>query len=571
MNRDPARSNSSALHHLLPSVRDIVFICLFCSLLSGPLSNRLLADVDIGWHIQNGEIMLATREIPRTDPFSSTMRGQPWYAWEWLYDLTLGALHKADGLNAVAWLAALLISLTLALLLSELIKRGIGLPLALALMLLAAAATSIHMFARPHIVSWLFVLVWFVALERWEQGRAPRWIPWLFPLSMLLWVNLHGAWLLGIALLVFYTFAVAVESVRAADAIQRIQAGHRARTIARALAGSIIATLVNPYGWNLHIHVYRYLSDRYLVDRIVEFRSPDFHGWAQRSFAVIVLIALLAFVGSARKPRLVHVLIAIFAVYAGFFATRNLPVSSILLVLVAGPILWENVVAIAERPAAWHRLRNLAIRLKTFSARMGEQELQLQGHLWPVLTVIVALMLCLHGGRVGSWQLVNAEFDPEHVPVAATNYLDRQPDRGPVFAVDQWGGYLIYRLYPRRLVVIDDRHDLFGPDRFREYVTLVQVEPGWREVLDKWKIHTMVLPAGSALANLLLELPRDWQVVHEDKVAVVFEKSGASSAGLSKSVREVFSRTAIRPFMAIRSCHVWIGYNSLQPVAVADI
>jgi len=540
MNRDLARSNASALHYLLPSVRDIVFICLFWSLLSGPLSSRLLADLDIGWHIRNGEIMLATHRVPRTDPFSSTMQGQPWYAWEWLYDLILGVLHKAGGLNAVVWLAACLISAILTLLLSQLLKRGTGLPLALLLMVLAEAAASIHMFARPHIVSWLFVLLWFIALERWEQGKAPRWIPWFFPVSMVLWVNLHGAWLLGIALLSFYTLAVSVQGARASDSIERIVKQHRAGKMLLTLGVSLLTTLINPYGWNLHIHVYRYLSDRYLIDRIVEFRSPDFHGWAQRSFALIVLLVLLAFFGSRRKPRLIEVLIALFAVYAGLFATRNLPVSSILLVLVAGPILWEDIGAIAERPTAWNSLRTLVIRLKMFSVRAGEQELKLRGHLWAALTVILALVLCLRGGRLGSRQLVNAQFDPEHVPVAASSYLDRQPDREPVFSVDQWGGYLIYRFYPRRQVVIDDRHDLFGADRFREYLTLVQLEPGWREVLEKWGIRTMVLPAGSALANLLLELPREWEVVHEDKVAVVFQKSGGASAGLSKSTGDAY-------------------------------
>jgi len=94
-----AQSSSSALRLLVPSVRDVVFIFLFWSLLAGPLSNRPLADADIGWHIRTGEQILATHSLPRTDPFSSTMQGQPWFAWEWLYDIALGILHRAGGLN----------------------------------------------------------------------------------------------------------------------------------------------------------------------------------------------------------------------------------------------------------------------------------------------------------------------------------------------------------------------------------------------------------------------------------------------------------------------------------------
>jgi hypothetical protein len=115
------------------------------------------------------------------------------------------------------------------------------------------------------------------------------------------------------------------------------------------------------------------------------------------------------------------------------------------------------------------------------------------------------------------------------VPVAAVNFLQREnleesPVTEPVFSTDAWGGYLIYMMYPARKVVIDDRHDLYGSGRVEQYLILTQVEPGWQSVLKDWRIRTALLPADSTLANLLRELPRDWQVVYEDKVAVVFAR-----------------------------------------------
>src|SRR4030088_1957907 len=134
-----------------------------------PLANRPLSAAGIGWHIPTGPLILVGHSLPRTDPFSSTMQGQPWFAWEWLYDIVLGILHQAARLNGVGWLCALLVAAIFALLLSQLLKRGTGLPLAIVLMLLAVAASTIHLYARPHIGSWLFSLLWFVALERWES------------------------------------------------------------------------------------------------------------------------------------------------------------------------------------------------------------------------------------------------------------------------------------------------------------------------------------------------------------------------------------------------------------------
>ena len=536
----PAQPSSYALRFLLPCVRDIIFIFLFWSLLTGPLSNRPLADPDIGWHIRTGELILATHSLPRTDPFSSTMEGQPWFAWEWLYDILLGILHRAGGLNGVVWLCALLVAAIFALLLSQLLQRGTGLLLAIVLMLLALAASTIHLYARPHIVSWLFSLLWFVVLERWEswerserckQRSLPRWIPWFFPASMLLWVNLHGGWLFGIALLGIYALAAFVESVRAqkTDAFAAIRAGHRARAMAVAWLTSVMATLVNPFGWRLHAHIYRYLSDRYLMNRIDEFRSPDFHGWAERCFAVILVLALIAFAGHRKKLRLSHLLVVLLAVYAGFYSSRNLPVSSMLLVLVTGPMLWENFTSLTDKPGAWQWVRNGTAGVSQFSERMGAQEMQLRGHLWPVVSAAFAFAICLQGGWLGSRQLIRARFDPEKVPVAAVTFLQKeslamQPSTEPVFSTDAWGGYLIYRMYPGRKVVVDDRHDLYGSGRIRQYLILTQAETGWQGVLEQWQIRTALLPADSTLTNLLRELPQDWRVAYEDKVAVVFER-----------------------------------------------
>jgi hypothetical protein len=531
----PAQPSSTILRFLLPSVRDILFIFLFWSVLAGTLANRPLADPDIGWHIRTGEQILATHTLPRTDPFSSTMQGQPWFAWEWFYDVVLGILYGACGLNGVVWLCAALFAGIFMVLLSQLLRRGTSLLLAVALTLLAEAASMIHLYARPHIVSWLFCLIWFIVLEKWEgwevstQGSLPRWVPWFFPASMLLWVNLHGGWLFGIALFGIYVFAAYVESFRATDPFAAIPSKHRARTMAAAWLASAAASLANPYGWRLHSHIYHYLGDRYLMNHIDEFRSPNFHNWAERCFATILILVVIAFAGKRLsrirvKVRFSHLLVVLLATYAGFYSSRNLPVSSMLLVLVIGAMLSKDMVSLADRPSAWKWLRSTARRVTEFSGRMSAQEMQLRGHVWAVASVAIGLAICLHGGFLGSRQVVHAQFDPKKLPVAAVSFLQTRPSREPIFSTDSWGGYLIYQMYPEGKVMVDDRHDLYGSERVRQLLILMQGEAGWRGVLEDWKIRTLVLPADSTLVNLLRELPGDWRVSYEDKVAVVFER-----------------------------------------------
>jgi hypothetical protein len=75
----------------MPSITDLFFVALLGLLVFTTLSVRLLGDAGIGWHIRTGQLILASHAIPRVDPFSATMSGQAWFAWEWLYDVLVGA------------------------------------------------------------------------------------------------------------------------------------------------------------------------------------------------------------------------------------------------------------------------------------------------------------------------------------------------------------------------------------------------------------------------------------------------------------------------------------------------
>src|ERR1700730_11546496 len=103
------RETQAWIRVAMPSGADLIFIGLLGVLLLTPLSMRLLGDAGIGWHIRTGQQIVATPAIPRVDSFSSTTAGMPWFTWEWLYDLAVGQLEAALGLNGVVLLTAMLI------------------------------------------------------------------------------------------------------------------------------------------------------------------------------------------------------------------------------------------------------------------------------------------------------------------------------------------------------------------------------------------------------------------------------------------------------------------------------
>jgi hypothetical protein len=523
----------------MPSVGDVLFIAMVGLLSCTPLSVRLLGDAGIGWHIRTGQHILATHAIPRVDLFSSTMQGAPWFAWEWLYDLGVGTLERAAGLNGVVLFTALIIAGVFAWTFRLLVRRGTSVLVAAALVVLAASASMIHFLTRPHVLSWLFTVSWFAILD-WsekrllcEEERGSARLLWLLPALMLLWVNVHGGWLIGFGLLAVYWVSALrtwlwTGEDRLESVLLRLRAAHRARELAWVSIAAVAATLVNPYGWNLHRHIYHYLSNRFLMDHIDEFQSPNFHGVAQRCFAALMLIAFVALASKARRVRLSEGLIVLFAVYAGLVASRNIPVSSFLLAIVIGPLLTEAMQRVKWRQP-WGRQRLYLHSAgqpgrvsPTFSQRMSAVELSLRGHIWPVALVVLSCWIAIHEGWLGSKQLMSAHFEGKRFPVAAVDLLERSGSPEPVLSPDYWGGYLIFRLHPKVLVVADDRHDLYGEEFFKSYLKMIRLETGWATFIREHRVRRILMPRESALANILAETPA-WHAVYSDDVAVLYE------------------------------------------------
>jgi len=507
-----------------------LFLVILFALTCGALSPRLLGDAGIGWHIRNGQQMLQTHAMTRTDSFSSTMNGRPWYAWEWLYDGLIAVIHGRLGLNGVVFFSALVIAATFAVVLRLTLRRGASLPVGFILLLLSIGACSIHFLARPHLLSWLFAVVWFQIVD--SSASAPslekrRRLYWL-PALMLVWVNVHGGFVFGIVLLVLYMAGGWIEYFTSGEADERERIGDLHKQLGIVTGLSLLATFVNPYGYKLHQHIYEYLTNRFLMDHIDEFLSPNFHGVAQQCFEALLLITIVALATSFRKVTTPQLLVILFAVSSGMYASRNLPISSLLLVLVTAPLISETISETGSRQDIAPGLRGLFSHLQSFGVRMQKMECNFRGDLWPALGVMFVLWICWHGGTLGSRQVMDAHFDATRFPVQAADVVSDRNIAGPIFCPDTWGGYLIYRLYPQTKVVVDDRHDLYGDQFFKNYLKVIQVQPDWDKVLDEEHVTWVLIPAKSSLGVLLKQTSR-WEIIHQDDTAVLFARVGVAN------------------------------------------
>lgn len=177
-------------------------------------------ETDIWGHMSIGLDMLASRSFLWVDPYSFT-HDQVWVNHEWLWDLTTAAIFKAGGLPGLLLFRAALAAAVLAVV--ERTTRGV--PPAVrtaAIVMVGLACIGQWRSTRPQTAT-LAIYALVIA------DPTALWVPFVF----LLWANVHGGWLFGLAAV--WCRATFVRTPRAVG----------------VAAASTLATLVNPYGVGL--------------------------------------------------------------------------------------------------------------------------------------------------------------------------------------------------------------------------------------------------------------------------------------------------------------------------------
>jgi hypothetical protein len=152
--------------------------------------------------LRTSDWILANAAVPRTDMFSYTRPGEPWFAWEWLWDLGFAVLHQNFGMAAVILASVVVLCLTFVLLFRLTLRVcPYRFPAAL-VTFFAIATSSLHWWARPHLFTWLFLVMTMWILEWKRRGERNR--LWMLPLLTVLWVNVHGGFFVVLLLLGSY-------------------------------------------------------------------------------------------------------------------------------------------------------------------------------------------------------------------------------------------------------------------------------------------------------------------------------------------------------------------------------
>lgn len=506
-----AQTTGAFRRYMAPDMAMIgALVALFYALFLFQGYTSFFRDSDAGWHIRTGEAILRTGVLPHADPYSFSRAGQPWIDWEWLSDVLSGAVHQHFGLTGVVMLYGLAIAFGVWLWFRLNWDVGGNFLLACLLASPMLSTCDLHWLARPHVLSWLFFLIAVRFCERFD-GRLTWPIGVGVAVISALWANMHGSFFFAALIPLIWAigrwldqFFLVTEPPPQGEVWQ---GGSRPLFLIAAIAAA--ATLLNPYGWHLHTHVFRYLTDRDLLDRVGEFLSFNFHADGALPITLGLFVATAGAVLSLARGRVEHFLFSSLLIVSALRSARGLPLVALLCLPLANG-------AITESLASARRLKPGARRYVDWLLAYGNRLRALDSHHHGIA---FAAVCC-----VGFTVLLNTPgirahtgFPPDQFPVAAAAEVNRLPLQARIFAPDKFGGYLLYKFNGTRKVFFDGRSDFYGAGFLKDYGRIVQVRPGWESLFLPYRCQYALLPKDYSLVGVLQQ--QGWVRLYQDSTA----------------------------------------------------
>jgi hypothetical protein len=507
----------NSLTRLLPSLTDAMFLMpalfLFLRMDGAP---RMI-EGDTGWHLRTGEWILRHGMVPRADMFSFTRPGEPWFAWEWLWDVTFGWMYQNWGMTPVVWVSLVLLCLMAALTFRLVLSKCPSRLLAAVVTFLAVAASSLHWWARPHVVTLLFTVI-SLGIVEWH-ARGEKKLLWTLPLLTIPWVNLHGGFLVVLLILGSYAAGELIAAALAISAENRKQ--HLRAFVPYAGTGAfcLAASLINPYTYHLHGHIFRYLGDSEspFFKFVGEWQSVSFRAPVARYLEVLIVLMVIAGVQHLRKRRYAYPVLMAGWMHLALMSARNIPIFALVCAPFIAQAIYELLGEISEAPmpAWWKRVSSAFSEIEE---EFGGIDRLPRVYLVSAASLAAVLMLMLSPGTSERFQ---AEFPYESYPRKAVDALPVSEFTGNLFTSDEWGDYLIYRHPEQVKVFVDGRFDFYGAGHTQDYLDVMNAKFNWEEKLAKHSVQSVLLPVGAPLSSVLKESAR-WTAVYDDGVSILF-------------------------------------------------
>jgi hypothetical protein len=434
---------------------------------------------DFWWHLKAGQLV-AEQGIPATNRFAWTLPADhPYIYATWLGEWLFYALYQLGGLQAPVLARNLLGLAGFALVAAEARRRSGSWRLAALATVLAGAMTINNLTTRTQNWAWVPFGIYILALGAYSAGQLRPRALLALPLIMAFWVNVHGSFVLGLALI---AVVAAGETLRRLLKQPYAPSWERLRRLYLAAAGALGTTLLNPLGPGIFGYVIKLLTDPPSQGLVNEWQPPTTRGIAGFVFFASILALLAAFALARRRPSLTDLLLACGFLWLAWGGQRYV----VWYGMVAMPLLAQSLAAPRSPLARAARPRRLVLPSTLIALALAGLLVALQ----PPFKAGLALpqpYKALFANVPGAPELYSAD-----TPVAATNYLREHPSAGRLFNEMGYGSYLDWALYPVAQVFVDPRVELYPLALWQDYLDISEARD-YNRLLDKHQVERVLL------------------------------------------------------------------------------
>ena len=490
---EPTAGEDAPARRRLDLDRTYILVALLAVALVGLA--RQVEPADFWWHLASGRHIVETGSIPTTDIFSWTQAGEPFFTQPWLAQVLMYLFHSLGGLPLLLVIHAVLLTGGYALLLRECVAiTGRERLSALTLLLFTLPPSVINWSVRPQSWAIPLFLASLVLLSAYRRGGATRAI-WLLPLLMALWVNLHGAFVTGLALV---GVTVVVEGWRTWRGHAGGLTPERWWRLMAVAATTGAAVFANPRGVGVIAYVVELLTSSTVAPLVTEWSVPEATSLYGALFFGASLVLIAALTLTPRPPSATDLLIA-----AAFWVLALTAIRHALWFAAAGaPVLARAIVA--RTPAPEPRAGAPAVSVGLLGI------------------VMLGLVMASPWVRPLVFDGQRGELVGSLTPVAAVAALQGEAQAQlRLFNYEAAGSYLIWQT-PEQPVFIDPRFEFYPPQQWDDYRDL---SAGRRveELIAQYEFEGFIVDVErqAPLVTALEEL-EGWAVAHRDERAALF-------------------------------------------------
>ena len=262
-------------------------------------------------------------------PYSNPQWGSQ-LIFYWLYNaspyilLTVRALIVTGALGLIVWLCY---------------WRTRSIRIASIVGIIAYFTTVTNNGMRPQLLAFIPFVAYLFILER--KDAYSKWLPLLTPI-MIFWVNVHGSFFIGVALMGVYSLGTILERL-GTDEGRRWLISKQSAWQAACILAATLATLVNPYVAGIYKYFFIATNDPIARALNIEWQPPTIYNGTGILFTANLFILLCSLYLSKRRMRPTEILLLLAFGYLSITSLRNVIWWS----WVTAPIMASNFAAIA--------------------------------------------------------------------------------------------------------------------------------------------------------------------------------------------------------------------------------